>query len=738
MKISSTSALLLALLACAPPVRAAEPVVATEIIAPARDATDWPAFMAKQDMRFTRMPRGWTSAPHFGNAAIGSMLFKADRDDTALTLQVFRADVQDHRDESYGWAAFSRPRLGIGHFELHTAGKITGCDWRKDLWNAELIGTITTDKGEIKIRHFVHADDMAIVTELTPSAGEKGCNWTWHPLPAATSRGGGTAKLARNPNPKGSLEKRGVAQVWIQNLLVGGQYATAWAEKESQGTRTHICTIANSYPAATAADTAVADIARFQKTDAAAWTAAHRDWWHRYYQQSFVSIPDPKLEALYWQTIYRLGATTRAGRALIDTPGMWFQGGSWPYVTTDWNIESAHWSAYTANRLEQGAALLECFTKNRENLIKAVRPVEWQSDSAFLPVTVSGDLQGNRDDLKASHHFDMCLGTLTWTLSNFWKQYRYSMDETMLREQIYPLLRRSINMYLHLLEKGPDGKLHLPPTYSPETAVYTDANFDLALLKWGCHTLVKSAGILKIDDPLIPKWKEVIADTVDFPADERGFMLGRDQPSMRDHRHLSHLLMIYPLHLVNIDQPERKEVLEKSYAAAAAVGGLPAMVQTHAAPIGANLGQSDQALLGLVRLRNNLHANGLWYSIPCIESSLGAANIVQEMLLQSWSDPAKTESGPIRVFPACPAAWKDVSFSSLRTEGAFLVSAQRKGGVTQWVRIRSLAGAPCRVKPGLPGALQVKSDRTVAFKEVSPGIYDLDLKKGEEVTLTGK
>src|SRR5688572_15995664 len=72
--------------------------------APAAAGVDWPAFMARQDMHFTKPPRNWTQAPHFGNASVGSMLFLAG---PAIRLQVFRADVQDHRDDSYGWAAYA-------------------------------------------------------------------------------------------------------------------------------------------------------------------------------------------------------------------------------------------------------------------------------------------------------------------------------------------------------------------------------------------------------------------------------------------------------------------------------------------------------------------------------------------------------------------------------------------------------------------------------------------------------
>lgn len=750
---AATLALLLAFsgfTACAADPAQSTPAAAQPPLASARPS-DWPAFMAAQDMRFTRLPRSWQEAPHFGNAMVGSMLHQAG---DALRLQVFRADVQDHRDDTHGWPGYSRPRLLVGHFTLQPAGKPTGCAWRKDLWNAELTGTVTTTKGEIKIRHFVHADDMAIVTEITPSAGEKDCAWTWHPAPAKGTRDGyptdekqiqGFAKQygahyaqtlkVWQPNPAGRRENRGGVAVWIQDLLAGGQYATAWTETQSGDTRTHVATIAHTHPAATAAADAVADVRRFadllQRKDAA-WPEAHRAWWHAYYQQSFVHLPDPELEALYWQTIYRYGATSRQGRAFVDTPGLWFQGGRWCYTTTDWNIQAAHWGVYAANRVAQGAELLERFHAKQDELAKAVRPAEWQADSAYLPLEIDGSLVGNREQDMRYYHL---VGCLPWTVSNFWMQYRFTMDDALLRDKVYPLLRRSINLYLHMLEEGPDGKLHLPPTYSPESGIFKDCNFDLALLKWGCHTLLKANQRLGITDPLAPRWKEVIARTPDFPADEHGFRLGADRSSDPGHRHLSHLLMIYPLHLVNVEQAGAKDVLEKSLDRANRIQGLPAMVQTHAAPIAAHLGRSDDALKGLQRQAADLYPNGLWYPTPCLEASLGVANTVQEMLLQSWSDPTKDEDGLIRIFPACPDAWRDVAFDDLRAEGAFLVGAGRKNGQTAWVRIKSLAGEPCRVRPNFAGAFKTEGARAFAAKETSPGIFTIDLKKGEEVVL---
>lgn len=62
------------------------------------------------------------------------------------------------------------------------------------------------------------------------------------------------------------------------------------------------------------------------------------------------------------------------------------------------------------------------------------------------------------------------VGNLTWALHNVWLSYRHTMDESILRDTLFPLLRKAVNYYLHFLTPGADGKLHLPATFSPSTA----------------------------------------------------------------------------------------------------------------------------------------------------------------------------------------------------------------------------------------------------------------------------
>ena len=111
-----------------------------------------------------------------------------------------------------------------------------------------------------------------------------------------------------------------------------------------------------------------------------------------------------------------------------------------------------------------------------------------------------------------------------------------------------------------------------------------------------------------------------------------------------------------------------------------------------------------------------------------IETPLSGAQSIHNMLIQSWGD-------KIRIFPAIPDQWSDVTFHNLLTEGAFLVSAVRKDGVTKFVHIKSLAGEPCKIIPNMSGKVNVFGKRKSVIKNLGDGIYSLILKKNQEAVL---
>ena len=736
-------------------------LAAGEVSTAIREEMDWAQFLSRHDMVWNRLPGGWHEAPWCGNGLIGSMIWQ-DETNNRLRMQVFRSDVQEHRPMTQGHAGYTRTRLQIGSFYIEPVGKLEGCDLRLDYHNAELRGTVRTSKGAIELRHLVHARDMVLLTELTLSGEESGVNWRWEPADAWPTRGGAPAnrellKKAQeryqskypteifDPNPKPYVTRIDGTDVCVQTLKHGGQHATAWTVLEpARNHQIHIASIGCRWPdrdpvAAIDAVAAVRGVAGAK--DLAAWRQAHYDWWHAYYSASFVSLPDTRFETVYWTQMYKLGSATRADRPMIDTAGIWQTPSRWPFVTWDFNVQYCYYPMTTANRLRLAMSLVNTIDKYRDNLIKNVRPIEWQEDSAYLSINTGLDLYQPKDiDCRS---FQNTGGHLVWAMHACWLVYRYSMDERVLRQTIYPTLRRAVNYQLHLLEER-DGRYHMPVTHSPEYGDAPDCNYELALLRWGCRALLRASERLQIDDPLRRRWKDVLDRLVEYPKDETGFMVGRGVPFAKPHRHFSHFMMLHPLYLVTVEEPGTRELARKTldhwltineedFKKKANWGGLASFTHTSASMTYAAIGDGNNALEQLERFldnpvhqRNSMDAyNG---ANPCLETPLSAAHCIHEMLLQSWGD-------KIRVFPAVPDAWEDVVFRDLRAEGAFLLSAVRKRGKTRWIRIESLSGEPCRVLAQFDEDPRILADRPLSPEKVAENVWDLPLRKGESAIL---
>lgn len=172
--------------------------------------------------------------------------------------------------------------------------------------------------------------------------------------------------------------------------------------------------------------------------------------------------------------------------------------------------------------------LVNAIGSNLKNLISNV-PEAYRKDAAALPVATDFSLAGEMVNVPGTEKKAQ-VGNLPWICHNIWLQYRFSMDETILRDVLFPTLRRAINFYLPFLKEDEQGKLHLKRTFSPEYGTAEDCNYDIALLRWGCNTLLEAARILSVDDELIPRWKEVTEKLTDYPQDKNGMMIGKDVP----------------------------------------------------------------------------------------------------------------------------------------------------------------------------------------------------------------
>jgi len=539
-------------------------------------------------------------------------------------------------------------------------------------------------------------------------------------------------------NPPVRLSGSGDARLAVQPLLAGGEPVTAWREvTRGGGTRTLYTSVAWSHPAKTSAARALSTVRRAEPFGAL--TQEHRRWWHDYYRASFLSIPDTRLQSFYWIQLYKVASAARREAPVMATSGPWLENTPWPATWWNLNVQLEYWLIHGSNHLELDA-VSHALDNYRANLTSQVAS-PYQADSAGIPRTTDMTLLNGVSNATSGFPVGVPgqdtptpeVGNLTWALHNVWLSHRHTMDRKLLSGTLVPLLRKAINYYLHFLAPGPDGKLHLPPTFSPEYGVNApDCNYDLSLIRWGCKTLLRNAP----GDALAPKWREVLASLVDYPADADGYMIGAGVPFAKSHRHYSHLLQIYPLYDVTWERPEHRQVIETSLNHWVGFeGALQGYTFTGAASISAQMLRGEQAAFYLGELqRRYIQPNTMYKeSGPVIETPLSAAKSLQDMLVQSWD-------GVLRLFPAVPAAWGDLALRDFRTEGAFLLSASRAGGKTRWLKVHSEAGAPCVLRPGIEGDLAVTDarGRSRRWRRLGNGDVQVELARGEDAFLYRK
>src|SRR6266542_4915252 len=328
----------------------------------------------------------WFDGPFLGNGFLGSGIYR-EPGANAVRFNVQHTEVQDHRPE-FG-SLFGLARLPIGHLTLEPVGAITAVDWRLDVWNAELRGTITTAAGSLVLRAFIHTRRSVLVVEITPSEGERGFRWVFHPAEAISPRAnpvfGRTPPAGYTANPAPTVSRHDDIELIVQPLLAGGGHATAWSEVARGSQRTLYAAVAWSHPENTAPEDAIRMVRTASNVPPSALAASHAAWWHAYYRKSFLSIPDARLQSFYWIQLYKLASAARVDAPVMATCGPWLESTPWPATWWNLNVQLEYWLIHGSNHLELDA-VTRSLDENRQQLIDQVAE-PYRADSAGIPRT---------------------------------------------------------------------------------------------------------------------------------------------------------------------------------------------------------------------------------------------------------------------------------------------------------------------------------------------------------------
>lgn len=663
---------------------------------------DWPSFLQRHDLLWNRIEPDYYAGAIMGNGLLGNNIYKEGE---AYKFHIGRVDVTegrmpnpktDYRNLYHG------ARLPIGHFLLKPVGTVRSEQMRLNLWNAVTTGLLDTDSGKIYFKSYVHATKDVIVVETNSLGDEEHWSWEWKPLKAVSPRFliGRTdypQEYADHPNPEVKVHQEGNVHLSVQNLYGGKTYVVAWCETKNGVERRILITISQENTEADAVAKAKETLAEAMDEDKEAFENAHQEWWHKYYPVSFVSFPDAKMESFYWIQQYKFACITRPDKYIIDLQGPWAVDKTpWPAVWMNLNAQLTYSPVFTANRAELSRPLWKAMDDYRQNLIDNV-PQQWRDDAAVMGRSTSYHLYSPlhpEDDNKMLYE----TGNLTWLLFYYYQYCTWTGNAEELTGKFYPLLKRSIAYYEHIREKRTDGKYHLPETSSPEYGTAKDCNYDLSLLRWGLNTLLAINEQYRLNDVKESDWQDFLANLTDYPIDpEKGYMIGEGVNMTYSHRHYSHLLMIFPLYMVNWEQSENRGLISKSLSHWQSMTDyLQGYSFTGSSSMYSMAGDGERAVAQLQKLLGRyIQPNTLYKeSGPVIETPFAGAASLQDLYLQSWG-------GKIRVFPAIPSQWRQASFINLRAEGAFLISAFRNDGKTTFIQVVSEIGGICHLQTAM-------------------------------------
>ncbi len=666
-----------------------------------------------------------------GNGLLGTMTYLAGKN--SMRVDIGRTDVYDHRANSED-KLFDQARMSLGHFDIEFEGSIIQAKGDIYLKEAFAEAEVSTGKGRMRIRTTTLSNDNIILLEVFKKDFDGNYYLTWKPDDAISPRMGFsyTQKPKNYPaNPKGHFGEQGEIKYFDQPLLAGGGYVTAYYGKPGKEVDTYLITVDYSQRGTAYVNTAINYVQNFNKQKLTKGLASHRKWWTNYFKASTLELPDTVYQQFYDMQLYKLASATRSDKPAMDLQGPWTSPTPWPAYWLNLNMQLTYSPVFKANQLGIANSLIQMIDRNKDQLRQNVpEPYRYNSlavgrssgPTLWSPVLLAKDVspEGASDGEKE-------LGNLVWLLHSYYQYYRATMSQDVY-DRLFPLLKEAINYHLHLLEKDQAGKYHIGvKTYSPEypKGYAYDTNYDLSIFRWGLKTLIELDQERGGKDKLHAVWKDVLSNLIDYPQDTDGFMIAKDLPYGESHRHYSHLMMIYPFYDINWDQVNNQALIERSIAHwQSKKQWLQGYSFTGAASIYAMMGRGDSALASLdVLLQKYIKANTLYAeSGPVIETPLAAMASIQELCMQYWN-------GILRVFPAIPLKWEDVSFANFLADGGNLVSAQRKNGKTTGIQIKSQYGGRIRLKAGIRTP-EIKIQGKGTFDIAQDGMIDLNLDKG--------
>ncbi|MDE6724749.1 MAG: glycoside hydrolase family 95 protein, partial [Ruminiclostridium sp.] len=284
------------------------------------------------------------------------------------------------------------------------------------------------------------------------------------------------------------------------------------------------------------------------------------------------------LEELYFQFgRYMLIGSSRAGTLPANLQGVWNETNTPPWncdYHTNINLQMNYWGAYNTNLAETAYPLVDFIDDLRPaGRITAreyygIKPTKDEPENGWAVHTAVNAFGWTAPGW--DFYWGWCTAAAAWLMQNIWEYFEFTGDKEYFENRIYPIMAESVRFYSQwLIFDEKQQRLVSSPTYSPEHGPVTVGNtYEQSLIEQLYRDFIKASEILGRDKEL----REKIQKDVEllkpyhvsksglvkewFEEDEEDFDRSQIQ---KNHRHISHLMGLYPGKIITHANPELME-----------------------------------------------------------------------------------------------------------------------------------------------------------------------------------
>lgn len=475
---------------------------------------------------------------------------------------------------------------------------------------------------------------------------------------------------------------------------------------------------------------------------------------------------DTHLEELFYQYgRYLMIASSRENTLPATLQGKWNQSVAEIWGSTyciNINLEMNYWFSGGANLVDSGKALVNWIhsqipsgsltARNMYNVTTSSYHLDKNKNIVFEPsknevidgVFVMHTKQSinGQTDLTGSTNIQSP-GNTAFLMYNVWDLFQRSQDKKWLAEQLYPILRKSANFYAAYLNNNKvktDNLSQYPKGYfyttgkgrSPEQGPYqTGVKYDLQLIAGLLDYSLEAAKILNIDVEKQQVWNELrtnLEKPVELGTDGQIKEWSQETTYNKDangkdlgdpnHRHISHLVGLYPGNLINPQTPDFQKgaqiVLQKRGDDATGWSIANKFLMW------ASVQQGDKALeLLRYQLAQRTYSNLFDFHAPFqIDGNFGAAAGIQELLLQS-------NATDVYLLPALPSVWKEGTIKGIISKNGAQIEMTWKDGILENAKILNVTGKPFYIHYDKAKKIQLDINGKTTILKSSKGRFKL-------------